>query len=43
MRKLTIEEIEDEDAKAEMWRQDEREILWLQALEKESENATENL
>jgi len=43
MRKLTIEEIEDEDAKAEIWRQDEREILWLQALEKESENATENL
>jgi len=43
MRKLTIEEIEDEEAKAEIWRQDEREILWLQALEKESENATENL
>lgn len=43
MRKLTIEEIEDEDAKAEIWRQQERDILWLQALEKESENATENL
>ena len=43
MRKLTIEEIEDVDAKAEIWRQQEREILWLQAFEKESENATENL
>ena len=43
MRKLTIEEIEDEDAKAEIWRQQEREILWLQAFEKESRNATENL
>ena len=43
MRKLTIEEIEDEDAKAEIWRQQEREILWLQAFENESRNATENL
>jgi len=43
MRKLTIEEIEDQETKAEIWRQQEREILWLQALEKESENATENL
>ena len=43
MRKLTIEEIEDEEAKAEIWRQHEREILWLQAFEKEPENATENL
>jgi hypothetical protein len=43
MRKLTIEEIEDEEAKAEICRQQEREILWLQAFEKESENATENL
>ena len=42
-RKLTIEEIEDEDAKAEIWRQQEREILWLQAFENESRNATENL
>ena len=43
MRKLTIEEIEDVDAKAEIWRQQEREILWLQAFENESRNATENL
>lgn len=43
MRKLTIEEIEDEDAKAEIWRQQEREILWLQAFENESRNVTENL
>ena len=43
MRKLTIEEIEDEEAKAEICRQQEREILWLQAFEKESRNATENL
>lgn len=43
MRKLTVEEIEDEEAKAEIWRQDERERLWLQAFEKESRNATEEL
>lgn len=42
MRKLTIEEMEDEEAQAEIRRQEEREILWLQTLEKESENATEN-
>lgn len=42
MRKLTIEEMEDEEAQDEIRRQEEREILWLQTLEKESENATEN-
>jgi hypothetical protein len=43
MRKLTIEEIEDEEAKAEIWRQQERETLWLEAFERESRNETENL
>jgi hypothetical protein len=43
MKKLTIEEIEDQEAKAEIWRQQEREILWLQTFETEPENATESL
>lgn len=43
MRKLTIEEIEDNEAQAEIWRQEERERLWSEAFEKRLENSTEGL
>ena len=39
MRRLTIDEIEDECAKADMWLEHERERHWLEALENESKNA----
>ncbi len=38
MKKLTIEEIEDQEAKAEIWRQEEQERLSLKAFEKLLEN-----
>jgi hypothetical protein len=43
MRRLTIDEIEDECAKADMWLENERERHWLEALENESKNATGRL
>jgi len=42
MRKFTFEELEDQESQAEIWREDEKERLWLEAMAKESRSATEN-
>jgi hypothetical protein len=43
MRKMTIEEMEEADAMADVWREQERERHWQEALENESNNVTESL
>ena len=43
MRKMTIGEMEEADAKADVWREQERERHWQEALENESNNVTESL
>jgi hypothetical protein len=43
MRKMTIEEMEESDAMADVWREQERETHWLEGLENESNNVTGSL
>lgn len=43
MRKMTIEEMEEEDAKADMWIQEEKIRQHEEALERASKNGSERL
>jgi hypothetical protein len=43
MRKKTIEEIDEADAMADVWQEQERETHWLEGLENESNNVTGSL
>jgi hypothetical protein len=43
MKKMTMQEIEDADSMADVWREQERETHWLEGLENESNNVTGSL
>ena len=43
MKKMTMQEIEEADSLADVWREQEREIHWLEGLKNESNNVTESL
>jgi hypothetical protein len=43
MKKMTLQEIEDADSMADVWREQERERHWLEGLGNESNNVTESL